>query len=94
MKRILKWLETKFSRHSVTVEVDERVGGEFLFKLPLAADTNHGSRNSIGNCSGEQCFDQCWPASAQNCPKITHSCNMQGSPIQVACPKLEVTVQK
>jgi hypothetical protein len=24
MKRILKWLETKFSRHSATVEADER----------------------------------------------------------------------
>ena len=41
------------------------VGGEFLFKLPLAADTSDGSRNSIGNYSGEQCFDQCWPASGQ-----------------------------
>jgi len=45
--------------------IDEPVGGEFLFKLPLAADTSHGSRNSIGNYSGEQCFDQCWPASGQ-----------------------------
>ena len=41
------------------------VGCELLFKLPLAADTNHGSRNSIGNCSGKRCFDQCLPVSGQ-----------------------------
>jgi hypothetical protein len=41
------------------------VGCELEFKRLLAADTNRGSRNCIGNCSGEQCFDQCWPASGQ-----------------------------
>ncbi len=43
----------------------QRVGCELECKPLLAADTNHGSRISIGNCSGEQCFDQCWPASDQ-----------------------------
>jgi hypothetical protein len=34
-----------------------------LFKLPLVADTGHGSRISGDIYSGKQCFDQCWPAS-------------------------------
>jgi len=57
---------SEVTHHSIPTEGDiifrplrRPVGCELIFKQRLVADTSHGSRDSIGNYSGEQYFDQC-----------------------------------